>query len=236
MSIALTKSGDCALLEFQSEKANSFSKQMLEELAQAISELGTEVKVLVLQSAGEKTFSAGASFEEFQKISSKQEAIQYFSGFMKVLEAIRVCSCPVICRVQGKAVGGAVGLIAACDYVFAHDSASLKLSELELGIGPFTISLALERKLGVAKFSEMLLDGAWKSSSWAQNAGLFNQVFSTLGELDRELNVFSQKLCQQSKKTLSENRKLLWSGTENWPALMQQRVAIVADLLLNSRK
>lgn len=242
MKVTLTRpSSDCAFIEFQSEKANSFSQKMLEELAHSISKIGSEniyseVKVIVIQSSGENTFSAGASFEEFQRVSTTEEANQYFSGFMKVLESIRNSSSPIVCRVQGRAVGGAVGLIAACDYVFAHSSAAVKLSELELGIGPFTISPALERKLGRAKFSEMLLDGKWKDSTWAQSAGLFNQTFSSLEDLNKELNLFVQRLCLQGKKTLSENRKLLWEGTENWPKLIKERVTIVSDLLITTKK
>lgn len=224
------------VIEFESQKANSFSRQMLTDLAQAVVANHNQAKVILIKSSGEKAFSAGASFEEFKAIVSKEQAENYFSGFMEVLEAIRISTCPVICRVQGKAVGGAVGVISACDYVFAHSSAEVKLSELELGIGPFTISPALERKLGLAKFSEMIFDGNWKSPTWSAEIGLFNQVFDSLVELDKHLDIFIAKLSQQSKEALSANRKLLWQGTENWPSLMKEKIKIVSDLMLNSKK
>lgn len=226
----------CAQIEFSSEKANSFSRQMLADLAESITENQKQVKVILLKSSGDKAFSAGASFDEFKAISTKAQAESYFSGFMQVLEAIRNSTAIVVCRVQGKAVGGAVGIIAACDYVFAQASAELKLSELELGIGPFTISPALERKLGTAKFSEMLYDASWKNSAWALDIGLYNRVFTDISRLDIELELFIKKLCEQSKATLSANRKLLWSGTDNWPNIMKERIEIVSSLLLDSKK
>ncbi len=235
MSVNLAKSGQLSYIEFSSEKANSFSLDMLNKLSEMIVGAGSESKVIVIKSLGEKTFSAGASFNEFNNISSKEQALEYFSGFMKVLESIRLSSCPIICRVQGRAVGGAVGLIAACDYVFAHSEAQVKLSELDLGIGPFTISVALERKIGISRFSEMLLDTEWKESSWSMQSGLFTKIYSDIDSLDSSLGAFAGRLCKQEKKTLEENRKVLWSGTENWPDLMLERANTVSELLMLSK-
>jgi len=235
MSVGLTKLNQISYLEFKSEKANSLTLEMLDTISKSIDEIKDDTKVLVIKSEGERAFSAGANFGEFEKISTNQEALNYFSGFIKVLNSIRKTDCVVICRVHGKAVGGAVGLIAACDYVFAIEKAEIKLSELEIGIGPFTISPALERKMGKAYLSEMLLDAEWKDSTWAKRAGLFNKLFKDSQSLDLALKDFTDKLCKQSKTTLSENRKLLWYGTENWPELMLERAKVVSELLLQSK-
>ncbi len=235
MSVSLTNLNQVSYLEFKSEKANSLSLEMLNQISKSIDELKDDNKVLVIKSGGEKAFSAGANFDEFEKISTNKEALDYFSGFIKVLNSIRKTESIVICRVHGKAVGGAVGLISACDYVFALEKAELKLSELSIGIGPFTISPALERKIGKAHLSEMLLDSEWKDSNWSSRVGLFNKIFKDLKNLDLALQDFSDHLCKQSKNTLLENRKLLWDGTEDWPELMQKRAKVVSELLINSK-
>ena len=232
MSVTLTRADQVSYLEFKNEKANCLSSEMLDNLSKSIDNLKEDTKVLVIRSEGEKVFSAGANFDEFKKIKTKEEALNYFSGFIKVLNSIRKASCIVICRVHGKAVGGAVGLIAACDYVFALEKAEVKLSELDIGIGPFTISPAVERKIGKSYFSEMLYDTEWKDSSWAKKVGLFNKLFKDHKTLDASVKEFADKLCKQNKSVLTENRKLLWYGTDDWPELMLERARVVSELLV----
>lgn len=82
---------------------------------------------------------------------------------------MRKCPKLIVGRIQGKAVGGGVGIAAACDYVLASQEASIKLSELAIGIGPFVIEPAVSRKIGKTALAELALTAQeWKSAAWAQ--------------------------------------------------------------------
>src|ERR1044071_4192507 len=128
-----------ATIEFFHPASNSLPGVILNDLARTINDIGIEerVKVIILRSGGDKAFCAGASFDELVAIQNEEQGKKFFSGFAHVINAMRKCHKLIIGRVQGKAVGGGVGLISACDYAIAVDGASVKLSELAVGIGPF---------------------------------------------------------------------------------------------------
>ncbi len=198
-----------------------------------------EVKVIVLKSDGEKTFCGGASFEELVSIKNKEQGKKFFSGFSSVINSIRTSSKFVIARVQGRAVGGGVGLAAAADYVFASESASVKLSELAIGIGPFVIGPAVERKIGMAAFSHLSINAtSWQSADWAKSNGLYNEVFKTLEELDLGVKTLSEILAKSNPEAMEQLKKIFWAGTEHWDGLLQERAAISGELILSdfSRK
>lgn len=143
-------------ITFFHPRSNSLPGKVLKQLADTITKLGKDetVKVIVLKSKGEKGFCAGASFDELISIKDRSTGKQFFSGFANVINACRKCPKFVVGRVQGKAVGGGVGLASAVDYCFATTAASVKLSELAVGIGPFVVGPAVERKIGVSAMSQ----------------------------------------------------------------------------------
>ena len=166
-------------IEFFHPQSNSLPGKILEELAKEIHFAGThaETKVIVLKSDGEKAFCAGASFDELLQIKTEAEGLQFFSGFAHVINAMRKCPKLIIVRIQGKCVGGGVGLAAAADYAIATEKADIKLSELAIGIGPFVVGPAVERKIGVAAFSALSIDATmWRNSEWAKKKGLFAEA------------------------------------------------------------
>ncbi len=170
-----------AVVAFQHPMSNSLPGAILRKLAETITEMGNNeaAKVIILRSEGEKAFCAGASFDELITIDNKEDGLKFFSGFAMVINAIRKCPKFVIARVQGKAVGGGVGLAAAADYTFAVESAAVKLSELAVGIGPFVVGPAVERKIGLSAFAELSIDAtSWRDAQWAQQKGLYAAVFS----------------------------------------------------------
>jgi len=196
--------------------------------------LNTEVRVIILKSEKDKAFCAGASFDELVSITNFEEGKQFFLGFANVINAMRKCSKLIIGRVQGKAVGGGVGLAAACDYCFATEQAAIKLSEFTIGIGPFVIAPAVERKIGVAALSELTLDAtSWQNAYWAKEKGLFAKVFETLSELDNEVDNLASKLASYNPEALNEMKKIVWQNTENWDILLDNRAAISGDLVLS---
>ncbi|MCI2229875.1 enoyl-CoA hydratase/isomerase family protein [Polaribacter sp. MSW13] len=225
-----------AIIEFGHPASNSFPSELLERLTNELNSISKNdaISVVVLKSEGEKAFCAGASFDELIAISNLEEGKQFFAGFANVINAMRTCGKLIVGRVQGKAVGGGVGLAAACDYVLATESAAIKLSEFTIGIGPFVIAPAVERKIGVAALSELTLDATnWKSAYWAKEKGLFARVFEDIKTLDTEVEILSEKLASYNPQAIAEMKKVLWKGTGNWNDLLAERAAISGELVLS---
>ena len=224
-----------ATLEFGHPASNSFPSVLLERLTNELNNLSNNsaVLVIILKSSGSGAFCAGASFDELLAVSNQEEATQFFSGFANVLNAMRSCSKIIMGRIHGKAVGGGVGIIAACDYALATTESAIKLSELAIGIGPFVIEPAVSRKIGKTAMSEMTLDTEWKSAIWANQKGLYAKVFETTSELDTEISAFANKLASYSPEALLEIKKVFWEGTENWKTLLYERAEISGKLVLS---
>ena len=225
-----------ATVEFGHPASNSFPSELLNRLTTSLNELSAnnEVNVILLKSEGEKTFCSGASFDELIAISTIEEGKKFFLGFANVINAMRKCSKLIIGRVQGKAVGGGVGLAAACDYCFATEQASIKLSEFTIGIGPFVIAPAVARKMGLAALSELTLDATnWQNAYWAKEKGLFAKVFESINEMDKEVDNLAFKLSQYNPEALKEMKKVLWEGTDHWDLLLEERAKISGKLVLS---
>lgn len=225
-----------ATVEFFHPAGNSLPSNLLDRLVKSFDELSAndEVKVIIFKSEKERAFCAGASFDELMLIDNQKDGIAFFSGFGKVINAMRKCSKPIIGRIQGKAVGGGVGLIAACDYALATEQASIKLSEISIGIGPFVIEPALRRKMGIAAVSELALNPAmWQNAYWAREKGLYARVFDTLKDLDKEILILSEQLASYSHEAVQHLKAILWEGTETWDLLLQKRAEISGNLVLS---
>lgn len=225
-----------ATLEFGHPASNSFTLELLNRLTAELDKLSNNdaVTVILLKSEGEKAFCAGASFDELMQVSNLEEGEVFFSGFANVINAMRRCKKVIVGRVQGKAVGGGVGLISACDYAFAVEGASIKLSELSIGIAPLVIAPAVERKIGVAAISELSLAATdWKTAYWAQEKGLYAKVFDNIEDLDTEVDFFTQKLAAYNPSALTEWKKVLWNNTDHWDTLLTERAKITGRLVLS---
>ncbi|NNE03816.1 MAG: enoyl-CoA hydratase/isomerase family protein, partial [Eudoraea sp.] len=214
---------------------NSFVSEMLDRLAKAFDSLSSnpDVKVIILRSEGERAFCGGASLKELSQIQTPEEGKHFFGGFALVLNAMRLCSKIIVGRVQGKAVGGGVGLISACDYVLATEAASVKLSELAICIAPLVIEPAVTRKIGVAGFSELTLTPhEWRNAYWARDKGLFAKVFDKIADLDKELEHYTSMLSNYNSEALKNVKSVLWRDTDHWEGLMEERAAMSGHLAL----
>ena len=223
-------------IEFFHPQSNSLPGKILEELAKEIHFAGThaETKVIVLKSDGEKAFCAGAFFDELLQIKTEAEGLQFFSGFAHVINAMRKCPKLIIVRIQGKCVGGGVGLAAAADYAIATEKADIKLSELAIGIGPFVVGPAVERKIGVAAFSALSIDATmWRNSEWAKKKGLFAEVHVNIENMNEAVDRLANTLAHSSPEAMAELKKITWKGTEHWDALLFERAAISGRLILS---
>lgn len=225
-----------ATVEFGHPASNSFPGELLQRLTDEFNKLSNkpEVNIIILKSEGEGAFCAGASFDELLAVSNLEEGAVFFAGFANVINAMRNCTKLIIGRIHGKAVGGGVGLASACDYALATEGSAIKLSEFTIGIGPFVIAPAVERKMGKAALAEMTLAAhEWKNAYWAQEKGLYAKVFENIKELDNELEIFSSKLASYNPEALNEMKKVLWEGTENWGTLLAERAKISGRLVLS---
>lgn len=227
--------GGVGRVEFSHSQSNSLPGQLLRAVASRIDEVARDpsVRVIILQSAGDKAFCAGASFDELLAVESLEQSRHFFSGFSILINAIRKCPLLVIARVQGKAVGGGVGLIAASDYAIAVSSASVRLSEFALGFGPFVIGPAVERRLGTAVFAEMSIDTEWRDASWLYQRGLYAKLCQSQSELDQSVSELAGKLSNSSREASLELKRVLWQGCEDWDRLLAERVEITARLALS---
>lgn len=225
-----------ATVEFGHPLSNSLPGKILQKLADTITEMGENesVKVIILRSAGEKAFCAGASFDELISIQDLETGKKFFSGFAKVINACRKCPKLILGRVQGKAVGGGVGMASAVDYCFATKHADVKLSELAVGIGPFVVGPAVERKIGVSAMSQLAIDATgWQSAEWALNKGLYTHLFDTAAEMDEAIQKLAVTLAGSNPEAMSMLKTIFWQGTENWDELLAERAGMSGKLVLS---
>lgn len=215
---------------------NALPGRLLAKLTEAIKSAGADesVKVIVLQSGGDRTFCAGASFDELAAIKDFEAGKTFFLGFANVINAMRTCPKFIIGRIQGKAVGGGVGLAAATDYCMATKYASIKLSELAIGIGPFVVGPAVERKIGKSAMTHLAINATeWRTAEWAKDKGLFNEVFATTEQLDAYIAHLSEKLVHSNPQAMRLLKQVFWEGTDHWDKLLDQRAAMSGELVLS---
>ena len=213
-------------IEFFHPQSNSLPHHILTELANEIHDAGAdpETKVIILRSHGEKAFCAGASFDELTQIDNDKKGFEFFSGFANVINAMRRSSKLIIGRIHGKCVGGGVGLAAAVDYAIALEGADIKLSELAVGIGPFVVGPAVQRKIGLSAFSQLAIDATlWRKSDWARNKGLYSELHSSVESMDESIQRLAFQLSHSSPEAMSELKKVLWKGTEDCDDLLFTR-------------
>lgn len=234
--IKSTTNNGIATITFFHPQSNSMPGALLRQLAEEITKAGNDpaAKVILLQSEGDKTFCAGASFDELISIKDLETGKKFFSGFAMVINAIRKAPKFVIARVQGKAVGGGVGIASAADYTLAVDSASVKLSELAVGIGPFVVGPAVERKVGNSAFTSLAINATeWQSATWAKEKGLYADVFTSVADMDAAIAALADKLSKSNPEAMAMLKKVFWQGTEHWDNLLIERAEMSGKLVLS---
>ncbi len=235
-SLSTEFEGAIAIITFSHPDHNALPSALLHGLTQALIKCGQDdsVKLIVLKAAGDRTFCAGANLSELSVIDDREKAVQFFRGFGQVINAIRSCGKLVIGRVQGKAVGGGVGIIGACDYVMATKWGSVRLSEISIGIGPFVIEPAIRRKIGLSHFSKLALNPTeWQIARWAHEVGLYQELFDTVEQLDDYLERYLARMVTYSSQALAQMKLTLWEGTEEWVQLLHDRAERSGQLLLS---
>ena len=223
-------------IEFYHEQSNAIPGKLLEALAQTIHSEGVNgsTKVIILRSGGDRVFCSGASFDELEKISTVQEGAQFFSGFAKVINAMRKAPQFIIARIHGKCLGGGVGIAAAADYAIATEGADIKLTELALGIGPFVIGPAVQRKIGLSSFMQLTIDSnTWRPADWARRKGLYAELHPEASGMEDSIERLSFTLSHSNPEAIKELKREFWAGTENWDELLKERASISGRLILS---
>ena len=223
-------------IEFYHPQSNSLPSKILHDLAHEIHRAGTmfETKVIILKSAGDRAFCAGASFEELSAITNAEQGMKFFRGFAHVINAMRKCPKMIIGRIHGKCVGGGVGIAAAVDYAIALDKAEVRLSELSLGFGPFVIAPAIERKIGTGAFSALAVDATmWRNAEWCLRKALYSELHHSVEDMDEAVSRLAFTLSHSSADAMAELKRVLWRGTDNWDALLLERAALSGKLALS---
>lgn len=222
-------------VEFSHPKGNSLPAKLLNELASAISSLADDpsARVIVLRSAGTSTFCAGASFDEFTAVASPAQGQEFFLGFSRVILAMIRAPKFVITRVQGRAAGGALGVIAASDYSVAVRSAQVKLSELQVGIGPFVVGVVIQHKLGLAPFQFLGVHADWHDAEWCERHGLYAQLCDDAAALDAAVDAHARRLADSNPEAMAEMKRIFWRGTEDWEERMTERAAMSGRMVLS---
>jgi len=234
--VSIQNDNGIATIEFSHPLSNSLPGKVLAKLANTITEAGQDdaVKVIILKSAGERAFCAGASFDELISIKDLETGKKFFMGFANVINACRKCPKFIIGRVQGKAVGGGVGLASAVDYCLATDFAAIKLSELAIGIGPFVVGPAVERKIGVSGMSQIAINATgWQSAQWAHEKGLYAEIYESIEDLDEGVEELAENLSKSNPEAMKLLKEVFWKGTDSWSKLLSERAALSGELVLS---
>ena len=236
MPVHTTVSESIATVAFGGTKGNSLPGTLLQELAHTVESTATrsDVNVIVLKSEGEGPFCAGASFDELKSIADEKTGKQFFLGFAGVILAMTRAPKPVIVRIQGKTVGGGVGVAAAADYAIAMSTASIRLSELAVGIGPFVVGPVIEHKIGRGPYSALALDADWRDAEWAERHGLYAGLKGSITELDEAVASLAAKLARANPEAVARIKKTVWANTDHWPQLLDERAAMSGKLVLSS--
>lgn len=235
-SVTIQVGDGVATITFFHPAHNSLPGRLLAELADAIEAAGEneEARVIVLRSEGDRTFCAGASFDELMAIHDFEAGKRFFMGFARVINAMRKSPKFIIGRVQGKAVGGGVGLAAATDYCLATPHSAVKLSELAVGIGPFVVGPAVERKIGTSAMTQLAIDATeWRPASWAREQGLYAGLYDTIADLDNAVATLATRLAASNPEAMRLLKQTFWRGTENWDRLLEERAAMSGKLVLS---
>jgi methylglutaconyl-CoA hydratase len=235
MPVQTSVSDAIATVTFGGTKGNSLPGALLRELASTIQQAAasSDVNVIVLRSDGDGPFCAGASFDELKSIGDEATGKQFFLGFAGVILAMTRAPKPVIVRIQGKTVGGGVGIAAAADYAIATGTASIRLSELAVGIGPFVVGPVIEHKIGRGPYSALALDADWRDAEWAERHGLYASVKDSVAEVDSAVNALAQKLAKSNPEAVARIKQTVWANTEHWPKLLDERAAQSGKLVLS---
>ena len=191
---------------------NAFNEIMLSELIEVFTDLQKkkgEIRVVILTGNG-KSFCAGADLHWMRRMVrySYEENVEDSKRLSECLYRLYTLPQPTIARVNGAAVGGGMGLVAACDIVVAQEEAVFSLSEVKVGLVPACISPYVIKRAGEAKCREFFLSGERISAEKAFSAGLLNEIVP-FDQLDMAVDRWKHQFLNNGPEALSVCKQLL---------------------------
>jgi methylglutaconyl-CoA hydratase len=213
---------------------NAFNDEVIAELTQAFTELGArdDVRCIVLAAEG-AAFCAGADLNWMRRMAdySRDENLADAGKLAEMLRVIYECPKPTVARIQGDAIAGGMGLVAACDVAISVDTANFCLSEVKLGLVPATISPYVIRAMGARAAHRYFLTAERFSAQEALRIGFVHEVVSSV-QLDAKVDEITQTLVKNSPSAVKVCKKLLHevAGREIRQPLIAKTVEGIADI------
>ena len=211
---------------------NAFNPEMIAEITETFKKLSADktVRAVVLKGAG-TAFCAGADLNWMKSMVdfSFEQNIKDSEKLWEMFEAIALCEAPVIGLVHGAAFGGALGLIAACDYVIADSATKYCFSEVKLGLSPAVISSFILRKCTDSQVRPYMLNAEVFDSPTAQRLGLVHTI-KNLEDGLTEVRKFSQLGLEATRETkkLLNNIEISKAGS-SWATQKKLTTTVISE-------
>jgi enoyl-CoA hydratase len=174
--LAVTRADGALRLHIDREaKRNALNGEVLRGMLEALRDPG-DARVVVVTSAGERVFCAGADLVQMAPDATGLEVHEGRGLLREVVLAMRACPVPVVASVQGLCLAGGVGLVLGCDLVVASDAAAFGLPEVDLGLWPFMVSALLGRHVSPKRAMELMLSARRVAAAEALEMGLLSRV------------------------------------------------------------
>jgi enoyl-CoA hydratase/carnithine racemase len=214
--VEVAKDGPVLRLTINREdKRNALSAAVMQALLDAVRSVAGDhdIHVVLIASAGERIFCAGADLAVMADDATGLEKHEGRGLLAKLVVAMRECPVPVVARVQGICLAGGVGLVAGCDIVLARSSASFGLPEIDRGLWPFMVSALLARHLSPKHAMDRMLMGDRFDAKTAYEIGLVSRVFDD-ASFDADVQAYVSKLADSPPVAVRLGKAAWVSATE----------------------
>jgi enoyl-CoA hydratase len=214
------------------DKRNALSAEVLSGLLDGVTAAASDpsVAAVLVSSAGERVFSAGADLSVMANEATGLEKHEARGLLRDLVVAMRTCPKPVVARVQGLCLAGGVGLAAGCDVVLARESASFGMPEVERGLWPFMVSALLTRHVSPKHAMDYMLSGERFDARTAWQMGLVSRVFPD-ATFDADVSAYVAKVAAAAPVAVRLG-KAAWVAAEETPSLPAALDAMQAQLSL----
>ncbi|MGQ9529897.1 MAG: enoyl-CoA hydratase/isomerase family protein [Candidatus Bathycorpusculaceae bacterium] len=214
--IIYEKSGGIAIITLNRPEAlNAFSKELIDEILQALEDAKTDenTRVIILTGAGEKAFSAGADIKAMKGINALKARELSIMG-EKLCNAIENLEKPVIAAINGYALGGGLEVAMACDIRIASENARMGQTEINIGLIPgWGGTQRLTRLIGKTKAKELIFTGKIIDAKTAEQLGIVNMAVPT-EKFKETVQQFASELASKAPIAINVAKALINKGSE----------------------
>lgn len=195
------------------DRRNALNDAVLDGMLGALTSPPPEARVILVRSAGDRVFCAGADLAVMSNDATGLEQHNARGGLRRVVDAMRACPLPVVARVQGICLAGGVGLIMGADLVVAAERASFGLPEVDRGLWPFMVSALLARHVSPKVAMDLMLTGRRFGAAEAREIGLISRVVPD-DELDSQVDALVAELAAKAPVAVRMGKAAFWAAAE----------------------